>query len=197
MDGSTCRSSRRPFFVMDGVEPLNLAIIETPIGRCGLVWGCRGVRGLQLPEASDGQLLARVRSRHPLLREVTPDAEAAAWVAAVESLLRGERRNLREIPLDLEGAPPFNRQVYEAARRIDPGETRTYGEIAAELGDPGFARAVGQALGQNPIAIIVPCHRVLAAGGRMGGFSAHGGVSTKRRLLEIEGALAERQLELF
>ena len=86
------------------------------------------------------------------------------------------------------GVPDFHRRVYEAARRIGPGHTRTYGELAAELGEPGAARAVGQALGANPFAVIVPCHRVLAAGGRGGGFSAPGGVDTKLRLLEIERA---------
>ena len=88
------------------------------------------------------------------------------------------------------GVPDFDRRVYAEARSIAPGETRTYGEIAARLGDPGLSRAVGQALGRNPFVIVVPCHRVLAAGGKAGGFSAPGGVETKRRLLEIEGARA-------
>jgi methylated-DNA-[protein]-cysteine S-methyltransferase len=84
--------------------------------------------------------------------------------------------------------PAFHRAVYAVARAIPPGETLTYGEVARRLGDPGSARAVGQALGRNPFAIIVPCHRVVAAGGATGGFSAHGGAATKRRILAIEGA---------
>jgi methylated-DNA-[protein]-cysteine S-methyltransferase len=93
-----------------------------------------------------------------------------------------------DIELDLEESPPFARQVYKAARKIPLGQTRTYGQIAKSAGSPGAARAVGHALGQNPIALIVPCHRVLAAGGKKGGFSAHGGCATKARMLEIEGA---------
>lgn len=96
------------------------------------------------------------------------------------------------VPLDLSRVPPFHARVYEVARTIPPGTTLTYGEIARRLGEPGAARAVGQALGANPFAPIVPCHRVLAAGGGTGGFSADGGVATKRRLLEIEGVHLEQ-----
>ena len=103
-------------------------------------------------------------------------------------LLKGEAADLADIPLDLEAAPEFHRKVYEVARTIPPGRTMTYGEIARRLGVPHESREVGQALGRNPVAIIVPCHRVLGADGKMGGFSATGGVSTKRRMLEIEGA---------
>jgi methylated-DNA-[protein]-cysteine S-methyltransferase len=106
------------------------------------------------------------------------------------ALLRGEARDLSAIALDMDGLPSFQRRVYEAARAIPPGETLSYGEVAARLGAPGSARAVGQALGRNPFAIVVPCHRVLAAGGKAGGFSANGGVATKLRLLALEGARA-------
>jgi methylated-DNA-[protein]-cysteine S-methyltransferase len=92
--------------------------------------------------------------------------------------------------------PAFNRRVYEAARRIPPGQTQTYGEIARTIGEPHGAQAVGQALGHNPFAIIVPCHRVVGADG-FGGFSAHGGTSTKMRMLTIEGAISGSQLSLF
>ena len=113
------------------------------------------------------------------------------------ALLAGEPSDLSAAPLDLDGVPAFHRRVYDLARRIPPGETLTYGEIAGRLGDPSQARAVGQALGANPIPILVPCHRVFAANGRMGGFSAPGGVSTKLRLLEIEGARANAIPSLF
>ena len=88
----------------------------------------------------------------------------------------------------MERVPDFHRRVYQVARTIPPGKTLTYGDVARRLGDPGAAQAVGQALGRNPFAIIVPCHRVVAAGGRIGGFSANGGAATKRRILAIEGA---------
>ncbi len=99
--------------------------------------------------------------------------------------------------LDLEQVPPFHRRVYEVARTIPPGSTLTYGEIASRLGEPRLARDVGQALGRNPFAIVVPCHRVVAAGGKTGGFSAGGGVRTKLRMLAIEGAPAAGTIPLF
>ena len=91
----------------------------------------------------------------------------------------------------------LHRDVYAEARRILPGRTRTYGELAQDLGKPGAARAVGQALGANPFVLVVPCHRVLAAGGKLNGFSAHGGIRTKQRLLEIEGAMPRTSDRLF
>ena len=115
--------------------------------------------------------------------------------SAIRALLDGEPCDLLELELDLEGVSDFHRQVYAIARRIPPGRTRTYGDIAAELGDKGLARAVGQALGLNPFAPIVPCHRVLAAGGKWGGFSAHGGAASKLRMLAIEGARPDSDTE--
>ena len=113
------------------------------------------------------------------------------------ALLRGEAIDLSFVTLDVERVAPFERSVYERARAIPSGATRTYGEIAAELGDPGAARAVGQALGRNPFPIVIPCHRVLAAGAGLGGFSAAGATATKARLLEIEGAKTGRTRGLF
>jgi methylated-DNA-[protein]-cysteine S-methyltransferase len=118
-------------------------------------------------------------------------------IDGITTLLRGEATDLSGVALDMERVPPFNRQVYEVARTIPPGATLSYGEIAARLGDPSLARDVGQALGQNPFAIIVPCHRVLAAGGKIGGFSANGGIMTKRRMLAIESVHASDGLPLF
>jgi methylated-DNA-[protein]-cysteine S-methyltransferase len=111
--------------------------------------------------------------------------------AAITALLRGDAKDLSHLVLDFTGVPPFHQRVYVAARKIPCGETRSYGDLAAELGSPGAARAVGQAMRKNPFAIIVPCHRVLAAGGKLGGFTANGGALTKRRMLEIEGAAPE------
>jgi methylated-DNA-[protein]-cysteine S-methyltransferase len=165
-------------------------LFDTAIGRCAIAWGTNGIIGLKLPERNDGAMRARMRTHHPLIQEMTAPHEVQAVVADIQRLLTGQARDLSTVSLDLSRVPEFDRQVYIETRSIPPGETLTYGEIATRLGDTGMSRAVGQALGRNPFAIIVPCHRVVAAGGKSGGFSAVGGVETKRRLLEIEGARA-------
>jgi methylated-DNA-[protein]-cysteine S-methyltransferase len=164
------------------------ALFDTAIGWCGIAWGARGLVGVQLPEGSAPATRARLLRRFPDAREAPPPPEAQRAIDGITALLRGEPSALDRVALDMEGVPEFNRRVYEVARTIPWGATLSYGEIAKRLGDPGVARDVGQALGQNPFAIVVPCHRVLAAGGKWGGFSARGGVSTKRRLLSIEAA---------
>jgi methylated-DNA-[protein]-cysteine S-methyltransferase len=164
------------------------ALFDTAIGWCGIAWGPRGIVGVQLPEGSAPATRARLLRRFPDAGEAPPPPEARRAIGDITALLRGEPKALDNVPLDMEGVPEFNRRVYEVARTIPWGATLSYGEIAKRLGDPGVARDVGQALGQNPFAIVVPCHRVLAAGGKWGGFSARGGVSTKRRLLSIEAA---------
>lgn len=146
------------------------------------------MKGVQLPEADEARTRVRMRRRFPGAPEVPPPPDVCAAAARIAALLGGERDDLRDIGLDMSGVPSFERRVYECVRAIAPGETLTYGEVAARLGEPGAARAVGQALGRNPFAPIVPCHRVLAADGRSGGFSARGGVATKLRMLQIEGA---------
>jgi methylated-DNA-[protein]-cysteine S-methyltransferase len=145
---------------------------------------------VQLPEATASKTRARILERFTIAHETAPPAHVSQALEGIVALLRGEDRDLSAITLDMDRVPLFNQRVYEIARTIPPGGTLTYGEIAKQLGMPEAARAVGQALGENPFPIIVPCHRVLAAGGKLGGFSANGGVETKRRLLEIEGALA-------
>ncbi|MCC2675022.1 MAG: methylated-DNA--protein-cysteine methyltransferase [Ramlibacter sp.] len=109
-------------------------------------------------------------------------------IQRIQALLEGARDDLLDLPLDFSSVPAFHRRVYDVARAIPPGEVLTYGEVARRIGEPGASRAVGQALGRNPFAPVVPCHRVLAAGGRSGGFSAEGGADTKLRMLEIERA---------
>jgi methylated-DNA-[protein]-cysteine S-methyltransferase len=173
------------------------ALFDTPIGRCGIAWGERGVIGVQLPEARIESTRARVLDRFPNAVETTPPSSVQRAVDDIVALLGGEAVDLSAITLDMDGVPPFHRRVYEAARTVPPGVTLSYGEIASRLGAPGSARAVGQALGRNPFAIVVPCHRVLAAGGKVGGFSANGGVVTKLRLLSIEGARAGNARPLF
>ena len=168
------------------------ALFDTPIGRCGIAWGERGITGVQLPEAREPETRARLGRRFPGAREALPPRDVQRAQAAIVALLRGETRDLSKIALDMEQMPPFQRRVYETARTIPAGTTLAYGEIARRIGSPDSARAVGQALGRNPFAIIVPCHRVLAAGGKVGGFTANGGVTTKLRLLTLEGADASR-----
>ena len=170
------------------------ALFETPLGTCGIAWSARGITGLQLPEASADATRARLRRRWPGVVESEPPAEVRRAIDQVLALLAGAAIDLVDVALDLDGVPEFHRKVYEVARTIPPGRTLTYGDIAKRLGAPQEAREVGQALGRNPVAIIVPCHRVLAAGGKLGGFSANGGVATKRRMLEIEGALGSGPL---
>jgi methylated-DNA-[protein]-cysteine S-methyltransferase len=164
------------------------ALFDTAVGRCAVAWSERGILGVQLPESSEHQTLARMLKRFPRARETQPTADIQSAIDGIAALLRGEPSDLPAIALDLAGVPVFNRRVYEVARTIPPGATLTYGDIAARLGTPGSARAVGQALGRNPFPIIVPCHRVVAAGGKIGGFSAKGGTATKLRLLSLERA---------
>ena len=179
------------------MNALGFALFDSPIGTCGIAWSGRGIAGLQLPEPTPEATRGRLQRRWPAAVESAPPPGVGRVLERVLALLKGEATNLADIPLDLEAAPDFHRKVYEVARTIPPGRTMTYGEIARRLGVPHEAREVGQALGRNPVAIIVPCHRVLAADGRMGGFSANGGVSTKRRMLEIEGAAAVGAGPLF
>ena len=163
---------------------------ETAVGLCGLAWSGRGVTLVQLPEETPEKTRARVRRRAHAPLERDPPPEIAEVVARLVALLDGAIVDLTTIPLDLDRVGEFDRRVYEFTRFIPCGETRTYGEIARAISEPDAAQRVGQALGRNPIPLIVPCHRVVAAGGKTGGFSAPGGVATKLRILEIErGAL--------
>jgi methylated-DNA-[protein]-cysteine S-methyltransferase len=175
----------------------DFALFDTNIGRCGVAWSARGIAGVQLPEASEAKTRARLTRRYPHAREAPPPADVCRAIDAITSLLRGEPRDLSAIALDMEGIPEFDRGVYEAARGIVAGATVSYGELAARVGERGLAREVGQALGRNPFPIIVPCHRILATGGKAGGFSANGGVATKLRLLTIERARTSDAPTLF
>lgn len=166
----------------------NFALFETAIGTCGIVWTARGICGVQLPEKDLAATRARLHRRHPTAVEAVPSAEAQRAVDGIVALLSGEKRDLTDIAIDDERQAEFNKRVYAIARKIPPGQTMTYGEIAERLGDKLLARDVGQAMGENPTPLIMPCHRVLAAGGKTGGFSAPGGVVSKLKLLTIEGA---------
>ena len=172
-------------------------LFDTPIGRCGIAWAPAGLVGLHLPEADDGIANARMRRRFPGLESTEPPQDVAVATTRIITCLAGTPDDLADLPLDFGTVGTFERAVYAAARAIPAGTTITYGTLAARVGDPGHARAVGQALGRNPWPIVVPCHRITAADGRMGGFSAPGGTRTKLKLLEIEGALAAENLPLF
>ena len=165
-----------------------MTLFDTPIGLCGIAWGPRGIVALRLPEVTPDAMRARLLRACPEADECEPTETVRAAIAAIVALLEGEPRDLTGITLDMERVPDFHRRVYRVAQAIPPGATLTYGDVARRLGDPGGAQAVGQALGRNPFAIIVPCHRVVAAGGKIGGFSANGGAATKQRILAIEGA---------
>jgi methylated-DNA-[protein]-cysteine S-methyltransferase len=173
------------------------ALFETAIGACGIAWGLDGVIGLRIPDSAPDETRARMRRRFPDAVEAEPPEHVRLVTEAIAALFSGEARDLSDVPLDMSRVTSFNRRVYEAARLIPPGDTRTYGEIASEIGEPGSAREIGQALAKNPFPIVVPCHRVLAAGGKIGGFSAPGGIETKRRMLAIESAHAKDEMTLF
>jgi methylated-DNA-[protein]-cysteine S-methyltransferase len=175
---------------------LRFAVFPTALGPFGIAWGGCGIVGIQLPEASEEVARKRMLRVHPGAEEALPPPDVQRAVDGIVGLLRGEKIDLTAIALDMTGVPPFHRQVYEAARTVPPGSTTTYGEIARRLAAPD-ARGVGQALAQNPFSVVVPCHRVLAADGKLGGFSARGGAATKIRLLTIEGAMAAPAPTLF
>ncbi|MCC2651771.1 MAG: cysteine methyltransferase [Microvirga sp.] len=171
-------------------------LFETPIGLCGMAWNAHGIVGFQLPEDDVSKTRSRIAKRFPGIAETPPPPLIQTVVADVTALLQGEARDLSAVPLDMNGVTDFDRRVYEIARSIPPGRVLTYGEVAARLGINN-ARAIGQSLGRNPFAVIVPCHRVVAADGRLGGFSANGGAMTKRRLLAIEDARRDESPTLF
>lgn len=163
-------------------------LFDTAIGACGIAWGARGIVGVQLPERSEAATRARLARRFPGAPDSAPPPAVTDAIRRIVALLAGEASDLSPIALDTSAVPDLNARVYDVARSIPPGETLTYGEIAKRIGEPGEARAVGRALGQNPFPIVVPCHRVLSASGKAGGFSAPGGLDTKMRMLTIERA---------
>jgi methylated-DNA-[protein]-cysteine S-methyltransferase len=188
----------------DAPSAFGHALFDTAIGRCGIAWGPLAVWGVQLPEADDAATQARLlQGLRECAAERSPSALAQNAIDALQASLGGQaqdlavQRSLLEVSLHWARVSALQKQIYDLARAIPPGRTRSYGELAQELGNAGLSRSVGQALGLNPFAPIVPCHRVLAAGQRMGGFSGGGGAQTKLRLLEIEGALAPESLALF
>ena len=163
-------------------------LFETVIGWAGVAWGSGGLVGVHLPDIDAETARRSFLGKLSNATEAEPTPAVAKVIADVRELLSGKSVDLLDAPLDIARVPEFNAKVYAIARAIPPGETLTYGEIATRLGDKLLARDVGAAMGANPWPIVVPCHRVTAAGGKLGGFSARGGADTKLRLLTIEGA---------
>ena len=173
---------------------LTYSLFETSLGWCGLTGTVDRIHGCLLPEDNPGYVRARLSHRHPAAIEAPPGPVLQRAVARIRSLIDGANDDLRDLPLEMSVVSPFERAVYELAREILPGQTTTYGEIAHALGDILQSQSVGRALGRNPFAPIVPCHRVVAAGQKLGGFSATGGRALKLRLLDVESRWARDDL---
>jgi len=177
---------------------VRFALFGTELGTAALAWTDAVVVGVQLPGRDAARTRAQLLRYHPDAEESVPRPAVGQVICRIQALLAGGHDDLRDVEVDLSGLAPFQRQVYEFVRTIPPGEARTYGQVAEAVGAPGGAQAVGQAMGHNPVPILVPCHRVVAAGGKLGGFSASGGAATKRRMLTIEAAeLPDTQPALF
>ncbi|RJO76723.1 methylated-DNA--[protein]-cysteine S-methyltransferase [Nocardia panacis] len=174
-------------------------LFDTEIGYCALAWTETGIFRFQLPEATREATRTRILRRHngSEVVETEPPAPITAAIAGVRAHLSGSLDSLRWIPLDTTAIPEFHNAVYTVTRAIDPGSTRTYGQLAHRIGHPSAAQAVGQALGRNPIPLLIPCHRVLAADHALHGFSAPGGLTTKLNLLTIERTAGFGEPTLF
>src|SRR4051794_6304106 len=176
----------------------HLALFDTAIGKCGIAWNERGaVVAVQLPMETEAKTRMRIRQRYGEISEAAPPPNVQVAIDGMIKLLNGNAVDLSNVTLDLDDVPEFHRGVYDIARTIPAGKTLTYGDIAKRLGGVELSRDVGQALGRNPCPVVVPCHRVLAAGGKPGGFSANGGVATKLKMLAIEGAVVNHTPSLF
>ena len=167
-----------------------IAAFETALGTCAVRWTDAGLASVRLPS-----LRTEALPRLPDIRDVPPPIRAA--IDGIVAVMAGEPRDLGFVVLDDRAIEPWRREVYAATRRVRPGTTATYGEIARKLGRPDAAREVGAALARNPFPVVVPCHRVVGSNGKLTGFSAPGGLATKRRMLELEGAPGYGQRLLF
>jgi methylated-DNA-[protein]-cysteine S-methyltransferase len=169
-------------------QDASFTLFDTALGVCGLAWGENGLVGVWLPMASAEALRSKIQQKYPDAGEAEPGGEVADAVVRIGQLLATGEADLSPIRLDLARLEPFEREVYAIARAVPPGRTITYGEIARKVGDVAQSRRVGQAMGANRWPIVIPCHRVLGADGKAGGFSAPGGLDTKLKLLVIEKA---------
>jgi methylated-DNA-[protein]-cysteine S-methyltransferase len=174
---------------MDTMTETTTIAFETALGRCAVRWTDARITSVLLPSSRlDAMPVWDGDDVPPFVRDA---------IEGMTAVLAGEARDLRGIPLDQRRIDAFRREVYAATRDIEPGTTRSYGEIARAIGRPDGARDVGAALAANPTPIVVPCHRVVAANGALTGFSAPGGLATKRKMLELEGAPGYGQQVLF
>ncbi len=164
------------------------AVFETALGWIGIGWSANGITHLQLPEKDRSATETRLLARGASTGVGPPPPAIQDVIGALIRYASGEQVDFSRAPVDFAGVDEFRLAIYEQARRLGYGATTTYGGLCDAAGHPGLARETGAAMGSNPVPIIVPCHRVLAAGGKMGGFSASGGVFTKRRLLDMEHA---------
>ncbi|APH72306.1 methylated-DNA--[protein]-cysteine S-methyltransferase [Aquibium oceanicum] len=174
-------------------------LVETRFGPVGIAWSEHGLTRLQLPgrDAAETERLltmprngfhnAECRADAKVILEALLPPAMAQLAGSLKRYAAGERVDLRAVPVHLRGVGDFRKAIYREARTIGFGEVTTYGELAERAGHAGAARETGQAMGSNPCPLVIPCHRVLAAGRKPGGFSAPGGVSTKTRLLSLEG----------
>jgi methylated-DNA-[protein]-cysteine S-methyltransferase len=169
-------------------EPrMSYRLFDTAIGIVGVAWSGQGISRLQLPESSHAATERRLRGRFATASAAEPPTKVRSAITKLQRYLDGAEVDFSAVELDLSGIGGFHRRIYAAARLVGWGETTSYGALARHAGHPEAARAVGQAMGRNPVPIIIPCHRVLASGGKVGGFSAFGGAATKQRLLALEG----------
>jgi methylated-DNA-[protein]-cysteine S-methyltransferase len=177
---------------------VSFAVFDSPIGPCAIAWSGRGVVRFLLPEATAAESEERLRAFVPGASAAKPRGWVAALIERVRKHLEGHHDDFADVPLDTDGLPPFHAAVYDALRKVPAGATTTYGALGRKTsGTTGAARAVGIAMARNPFPIFVPCHRVLDSSGKLHGFSAHGGLATKARLLAIEGRSSPEQTTLF
>ena len=173
-------------------EPIYFSLFDTEFGVAAIAWTDKGICGHQLPEKNAGATEERLRNTFPTAIETEPPQEIVMLTSRICRHLQGNVQDFSNVRLDLTGVPPFHAKIYQTLQKIPLGKTVSYNDLAVICGSPGAARAVGQAMAKNPISVIVPCHRVVSASGTIGGFSAYGGLETKRQLLHNENALPSK-----
>lgn len=180
------RSSQIPVMATESVHH---HLFDTTLGRCGVAWSTRGLAAVQLPEKDAAATERRLAAKSGSAGAADPPPAIAALIGDIRRYLAGERIDFVAVPVDLAVCDEFRRKVYGALRQVTFGSTTTYGDLARAAGTADWERVkdVGEAMGRNPAPIVIPCHRCLAAGGKLGGFSAYGGTVTKQKLLALEG----------
>lgn len=176
------------------ISAIHYCLFDTDFGVAAILWTNNGICGHQLPERDAASTIERVKTKFPSAIEAKAPNEVVMLTKRIRRHLKGEVQDFSNVRLDLSGIPPFHTKIYLALQKVPLGETVSYNDLAAMCGSPGAARAVGQAMAKNPISVIVPCHRVLTSSGTMGGFTAYGGLDTKRQLLQNENALPQKCL---